>query len=410
MRDLLYLPHRLPFPPDKGDKVRSYHLFQYLRHHYRVFLGTFIDDAEDQQYIPRVRELCHAAFIAPLDPVMARMRSLAGFFSGEALTLPYYRNASLAAWINRVVKENQIQTAVVFSSAMASYVEKLPELRVLVDFVDVDSAKWSAYARSRPWPLSSIYDREARTLLAHERATAARATQSFFSTDAEATLFRSLAPECAYKIEGVSNGVDAEYYSPKHDLRSPFQPHDKAIVFTGAMDYWPNIDAVRWFAKEVFPELQERQPDLRFYIVGRRPAPAVRALANDKIIVTGTVADTRPYLHHSAVVVAPLRIARGIQNKILEAMAMARPVVASESCAAPIEAAAGKELLTAGDRSQFIGQISELLGSPARAAAVGAAARQLVLERYTWSAHLSRLDAYLDVREPLLAAPAAVSA
>jgi sugar transferase (PEP-CTERM/EpsH1 system associated) len=167
------------------------------------------------------------------------------------------------------------------------------------------------------------------------------------------------------------------------------------LVFTGAMDYWPNIDAVTWFVSDILPQLRQAWPQLCFYIVGRSPPPAVLALAGPAVVVTGTVPDVRPYLQHAALVVAPLRVARGIQNKILEAMAMARPVVAATSCVEAIDARSGEELVAASDVSDFVREINALLQDPARAAAVGQAGRHRVVSNYSWAAHLGRIDRYL---------------
>ena len=176
----------------------------------------------------------------------------------------------------------------IFSSAMAQYLSDLPDLRAVVDFVDVDSAKWNQYAQSRHWPLSAIFKREGARLLAFDRAVANAAAASVFVTSAEAQLFRTLAPECATRVHYAQNGVDTEYFSPLHELPNPFRLDEDAIVFTGAMDYWPNIDAVNWFAQEAFPEIVARHPRARFYIVGIQPAPVVQALARDaRVVVTG---------------------------------------------------------------------------------------------------------------------------
>jgi sugar transferase (PEP-CTERM/EpsH1 system associated) len=197
----------------------------------------------------------------------------------------------------------------------------------------------------------------------------------------------------------MCNGVDAEFFSPEHVFESPYADGERPLVFTGAMDYWPNIDAVTWFANEILPLLQRHWPGLRFYIVGRSPTPAVAALANDRVVVTGTVDDVRPYLQHAAVVVAPLRLARGIQNKILEAMAMGLPVVASQECAGPVDAVVERDFLTAGTAGDYVRQIGCLLQSPERAAAVGEAARERVVARYSWSAHLANIDRYLETEQ-----------
>jgi polysaccharide biosynthesis protein PslH len=404
MAKLLYLVHRIPYPPNKGDKLRSYHLLRQLCARHEVFLGTFVDDRADAAHVDTLRTLCADVHAVHIDPRIARLRSLSGFAAQEALTLPYYRNASLRRWVESTVREQRIDTAVVFSSAMAQYVSALPSLRVLIDFVDVDSVKWTQYADAQKWPLSWVYRREGRCLLEFERRAAGRAACAFFVTDAEAALFRSLAPASATRTQALGNGVDAAYFSSDHACESPFAPDTLPLVFTGAMDYWPNIDAVQWFASEVLPRLRSTRPNVRFVIVGMRPAPVVRALAGDAISVTGTVPDVRPYLRHAAAVVAPLRVARGIQNKILEAMAMGRPVVASEACAAPIDALPGRDLLTASDAQGFVRALESLLAAPDRAAAMGVAARLRVVSRYSWDAQLARL---CDVVEGAPAASAA---
>ncbi len=395
MANILYLVHRLPYPPNKGDKVRSYHLLRHLLKAHRVFLGTFIDDPADAEHIPVLRGMCAGLHVARLDPRRAKLRSINGLLAGEPLTLRYYRDAGLQDWVDNTCRSQRIDAIVVFSSAMAQYTEDKQRLPVLIDFVDVDSAKWTQYAPQHRWPMSWIYRREGRLLLAYERHMAARAARSFLVTEAEVELFRKLAPECGVRVEAMCNGVDADYFAPAADRPSPFPVGEEAVVFTGAMDYWPNVDAVAWFVAEMLPALRAQRPRLRFYIVGRSPTPEVLALAGAHVVVTGTVPDVRPYLQHAGVVVAPLRVARGIQNKILEAMAMARPVVAAADCAAPVDATPGKELLTAANAAEFVAAIAAQLADPQAAATIGRAARARVVARYSWDAHMSQIDPYL---------------
>jgi sugar transferase (PEP-CTERM/EpsH1 system associated) len=198
----------------------------------------------------------------------------------------------------------------------------------------------------------------------------------------------------------MMNGVDAEHYAPDDARPSPYAAGTLPVVFTGAMDYWPNVDAVTWFAREALPALRARWPKLVFHIVGRAPPPAVRALEGEGVAVSGTVPDVRPYLQHAAVVVAPLRLARGIQNKVLEAMAMARPVVAAAACAEAIDADPRTELVAAGtDAADWVDAVEALLRDPVRATTVGAAARARVLRGYAWSAHLAVFDRHLTAVE-----------
>ena len=393
MANLLYLVHRLPYPPDKGDKVRSFHVLKHLVAQHRVFVGTFIDDPADAVHVDALRSMCAGLHVATLHPRRARVASLAGLVTNDALTLHYYRNAGLRRWVQDTLAREAIDAVVVvFSSSMAQYAQGLTDVPVLVDFVDVDSAKWTAYADQHRWPLSWLYRREGLRLLAYEREVAAASSRSFLSTDKEAQLFVQMAPECAGDVEPMNNGVDAQYFSPQADRASPFAADETALVFTGAMDYWPNIDAVTWFAGDVLPELQRQQPGLRLHIVGRSPTPAVRALASVNVAVTGTVPDVRPYLQHAAVVVAPLRLARGIQNKNLEAMAMGRPVVAAATCVDALDVQTGTDIVAAETAADYVSCILQLLHNPGQARAIGAEGRRRVQASYTWAAHMSAFD------------------
>lgn len=398
MANLLYLVHRLPYPPNKGDKVRSYHLLKHLVARHRVFLGTFVDDPDDAQHLPYVKSLCAGMLAVPLNAKTAKIRSLSALMTGEPLSVPYYRSAALQDWVASVRAGNQIDATVVFSSVMAQYAQAAdlpPGQPLLVDFVDVDSEKWAQYATQRRWPMSWVYAREGRCLLMYERALARRATRSFFVADKESELFRRLAPENAAQVVTMGNGVDADFFSPDPAGHSPFAANELPVVFTGAMDYWPNIDAVTWFAREVLPGLRARWPQLKFVVVGRNPPPAIQTLASDAIRVTGTVPDVRPYLQYAQVVVAPMRLARGVQNKVLEAMAMGRPVVAAAECVAAINARSGENIVAASTAIEYQDSVGALLTDADRALRVGAAGRECILHSYSWNAHMARIDPFL---------------
>lgn len=396
MANILYLVHRLPYPPNKGDKVRSYHLLKHLAASHQVYLGTFIDDPADEAYVETVRGLCADLYVARLSPRKAKLRSAVGLFTDEALTLPYYRDGGLRSWIGRLYETQQLDTAVIFSSAMAQYVRGMYRLPCIVDFVDVDSAKWTQYADQHKWPMSWVYRREGEQLLRYERAVAAKSARSFFVTEKETALFAELAPECAIRVETMANGVDSEFFAPSETFVSPYQAGDIPVVFTGAMDYWPNIDAAQWFVKSVLPELCASRPQIKFFVVGRNPPPELQALASDRVVVTGTVPDVRPYLQHARVVVAPLRVARGIQNKILEAMAMARPVIASTACAGGVDAAPGKDFFVAESVQDYVAAVDNVLSSEDGGQGIGVAARKTVVDRYSWAANMATVDRYLE--------------
>ncbi len=395
MEDLLLLIHRIPYPPNKGDKIRSYHLLKHLAQHYRVHLGTFVDDADDWQHVPHVQKMCASSHFAPLNPKLARVRSLGALLANRSLSLDYYRSRQLQNWVDGAMKQQKIDRVLIFSSAMAQYAEAYPDARRVVDFCDVDSDKWRQYAEKKSWPMNWLYRHEARQLLAYERHVARECDASLFVSAPEADLFKELAPESVAKIGFFNNGVDTDYFSPARSYASPYPAGERAVVFTGAMDYWPNIDAVQWFAAEVFPQLRARFADVRFYIVGARPAAAVQALAQlPGVVVTGTVPDVRPYIAHAQVAVAPLRIARGIQNKVLEAMAMATPVVVSPQALEGIEAIPGTDLLLAEDAAGFVATVSALL--TVTDAAIGRVARAKVEQLYSWPSNLARIEARLE--------------
>ncbi len=385
----------MPYPPNKGDKIRSYHLLAHLAKRFKIHLGTFVDDPGDWQHADTVRSLCIRAHIAPLQPFRARIRSLRAFSSGRALSLDYYRDAGMQSWVNQTVTNYPIGRVVVFCSAMAQYAEGIRGACRVIDFVDIDSDKWSQYAEKKPWPLRWLYRREGRQLLRYERQIAGEFDASLFVSEAEAALFRTRAPESAVRIGSFSNGVDTDFFSPERRYDNPFLPDEAPIVFTGAMDYWPNVDAVQWFADTMLPAIRARVDKAVFYIVGARPSEQVKALARlPGVRVTGTVPDVRPYLAHTSVCVAPLRIARGIQNKVLEAMAMAKPVVVSPAALEGIDAEPGQELILAERSQQFIDAVSALLST--HALEIGEAARRKVLARYGWSSNLEKLDALLE--------------
>ncbi|MGZ9032305.1 MAG: TIGR03087 family PEP-CTERM/XrtA system glycosyltransferase, partial [Burkholderiaceae bacterium] len=195
MEPLLFLSHRIPFPPNKGDKIRSYHLLRHLAQRYAVHLGTFVDDPADRVHVPALESLCASVYAVDIAPAFAKVRSLTGLLSGEALTVPYYRAPALQRWVDATVRSQRIEQCVVFSSAMAQFVDDQPGLRCVVDFCDVDSAKWKQYSASQAWPSSAIYRREAVRLLAFERVVARRSAASIFATPAEAAMFVNLAPE-----------------------------------------------------------------------------------------------------------------------------------------------------------------------------------------------------------------------
>ncbi|MEM1142041.1 MAG: TIGR03087 family PEP-CTERM/XrtA system glycosyltransferase [Pseudomonadota bacterium] len=397
---LLFLCHRIPYPPNKGDKIRSWHLLDHLADFFTVYLATFVDDPADHRYEAIVRAKCADALFIPLSPLRARLLSARALLLGEALSLAYYRSDRMQSWVNAKVQEHMIDRAFVFCSPMIQYLRaRTPRAiqgpRVVLDLVDVDSEKWRQYAVTRRGPIALLYAREARKLLKAERAAARQAEHTFLVSAREAELFRGLAPECAASVGYFKNGVASHYFAPNSNLINPFFANEVPLVFTGAMDYWPNVDAVIWFALEVLPMLRKRHPRIVFYIVGSKPTEAVVALADrEDVVVTGRVDDVRPYLQHAVAAVAPLRVARGIQNKVLEAMAMARTVLASSAGLEGIGAVSGETVICCDSPSEYDAAIEQLLQGLYRR--VATRARRFVEDQYSWERNLE------PVREALL--------
>ena len=399
MEPLLYLTHRIPYPPNKGDKIRSFNILKFLSQHYHVYLGTFIDDPLDWRYLQDLDAYCQDFYAAPLKPLQSKLRSLSVLSGRTPMTLPYYSDAGLRSWVRSQNDQHDFAAVLVFSSAMAQYVmgpEWAHQHRV-IDFVDVDSDKWQQYAATKAWPLSWLYRREADTLLGFDKQVAAEFEASLFVSAREAELFASLSGVDAARVSHVDNGVDIDYFNPDGDYPNPYGEHEQAIIFTGAMDYWANADAVIWFARQVLPEVRKIHAGACFYIVGARPTRQVQALASlAGITVTGAVKEIRPYLAHAHLAVAPMRIARGVQNKVLEAMAMARAVVVTPQGFDGIVAPTNNEVMVAESALDFAQAVIGLLDEPDKAAQLGQVARNHIEQAYAWENNLQALLPMLE--------------
>ena len=420
---LLFLAHRVPFPPDRGDKIRSFHILQYLAKRTPVHLVAFADDEADFDPPAVFTEMLAGFTILPRRKSQKRA-AIEALAVGKPVSLTAFASPAMQAAVDRLLP--QVGGVYCFSGQMAQYlpVDARP---VVMDFVDVDSAKFAGFADDARGPMRWMMRREARLLGAFEREIAGRVSASLFVSEAEAALFRKGGARG--RVLAVENGIDSAKFDPAAattPLSSPLPererpgvgrfPHIRTgmaqagrptpdpslpgrgegalIVFTGQMDYRPNIDAVTWFARDILPLVHRRHP-ARFAIVGRAPTPAVQALASDHVTVTGAVDDVRGWLAAADVCVAPLKLARGIQNKVLEAMAMARPVVASAAAAEGIDHA--DTIRVAATAQDFADQVIALLDAPDTAAMLGAAARVQVIRRYGWDARLAPLDVLLGL-------------
>ena len=393
MGDILFLTHRIPYPPDRGDKIRGFNIVRFLSTRQRVHVIAFADDSRD---LKRRNGLApytgNRSIIWRSKPRwLAALQALA---FRRPISLTAFENASVQEAVTNLLARHSIDTIFVFSSQMAQYLPSKPRQKVIMDFVDMDSAKFAAYAKSSSGFTKWMMQREAQLLLAHEKSVAAKVDASLFVSAQEATLFCERTG--AKRVHVVENGIDTVFFDPSAAFKR-IETTGALIVFTGQMDYRPNIEAVTWFVDTILPHIRVAHPNARFAIVGRNPTDAVKALARQPgVIVTGEVADVRGWLAAAAVVVAPLKLARGVQNKVLEAMAMARPVVASTAAAEGIDHA--DTIITGGTVGEIAEEVNRLLADPVKAAALGAAAREQVIARYGWDARLAVLDGIMGMR------------
>lgn len=387
-RKLLFLTHRFPYPANKGDKIRALNILEHLSTTHEVFLGCVDGDAAGEPPIAWATKRGFKVYCGSMGRSQRLPRAVWSLVRGEPISTGYFHHRGLSAWVRQVHEIERPDLVYVFSSAMAQYATgRGPQSRLLVDFVDVDSVKWRQYAATRRPPMSWLYALEARRLLVHDRAVAESADAALFVSASELELFRSVVPDVVAKLYAVPNGVDTTYFTPKG---AP--PASRQVAFVGVMDYWPNVEAVQWFARAVFPQVVKACPDARFVVVGSKPTSAVRQLASSPgIDVTGSVDDVRPYLEAAQAIVTPLRIARGIQNKVLEAMAMARPVVTTPEALEGIPAQNQVHALVASSPSDFATAVIRCLTEPA-VADMGKRARKFVVSQFSWTSQLKSLD------------------
>jgi polysaccharide biosynthesis protein PslH len=408
MPDLLFLTQRLPYPPIKGEKIRPLQILKYLTQWYDVHLGCLMDDPSDTEHIETIRAMCRGIHVAPLNRTVAKLMCLRGLLTGESLSVTFFRDRGLTRWVRDVVET--VRPAVIFvnSGNMAPYVLDLRKRETRIcDLADVDSEKWRAYAETTTGPMRFVYRRERETVAALEQRIADEFDVSSFVSEAEASLFARLVPNRFGQIRGVSSGVDHRYFDPALAHTLVFDTRLPTFVFTGTMDYPPNVDAVVWFATEILPVIRRTVPAAQFYIVGNGPSAEVRRLAQiEGVFVTGRVPDVRPYIAHATAGVAPMRIARGIQNKVLEAMSLGKPVVLTSGALEGIEAEPGTDVILADSVEDFAAGCCRL-ATTADGMAIGAAARARIVRDYDWSARLRRFD---DLLRPGAAAAATETA
>ncbi len=391
--EILFLAHRFPYPPDRGDKIRSWHMLKALTDLAPVHLCTLVDDLRDLDHLAFVESYCAsvATEARARSKLNAMVRSLV---SGQSASVEAFGSAALQMRVDALLKTRPIATIFVFSGQMAQFVpQNLGQTRFVMDFVDVDSAKFAAYADQSHGFGAIANQFEARRLAAFEKRIAQRADISLLVSEDEAALFRQTTGLDAGRVRPLENGIDLARFKPDADVEAEQVGEGPLLVFTGQMDYRPNIDAVAAFVHETLPLIHKVDPKVRFAIVGRAPTAEVEALANHAgVIVTGEVPDTRTWLAAADLVVAPLKLARGIQNKVLEAMAMGVPVLASPAAAQGIDAAPDDGLIVATTSKDEAQGVIAILSNAERREKLGTAARRRMQGRYSWGAQLAGLE------------------
>jgi polysaccharide biosynthesis protein PslH len=397
MSGILFLAHRLPFPPDRGDKIRSHNVLKALAALGPVHVGCFGETVADKVTEIDLAELAESHCM-PMRDKPLQVAGLEALVRREPVSLAAFRHPVLAGWIMRTLAQHEIGAIYVFSGQMGQYIPESWTGRLVVDLVDVDSAKFEAYARDAKPPLRWIHAREARLLAREEARLAARADQTLLISHAEVELFAGRLPAGSNaNLSVLGNGIDARRFDPAGVAAHPALvgrgPH---IVFTGQMDYPPNIDAASRAVERIMPWIRAVHPDAEFHLVGRAPVAELVALeGRNGARVWGEVLDVRPFLAAADLVLAPLTIARGVQNKVLEAMAMARPVVLTPAAASGIPGDDDVHFAIAESDEALVERSLALLARPPAAQALGEAARRLVVERMSWTAMLDSLPAVL---------------
>jgi len=396
--NILFLCHRIPYPPDKGEKIRAFHMLAHLAARHTVHLAAFVDDPADMAHAETLQRIAGGeCLFVPLGKPAALARMALAFAAGRPLTTSYFAAVRLDRWIGGVLKRHAIDRVVLFSSAMAPFMmdrRDFDPARVVLDMVDVDSDKWSQYAHSAPWPKSRIYRREARTLFALERKAAGIFGATLFVSPYETATFAGLAPETRGRLHSVANGIDLSRHVPDAPYPNPFSLAETPVVLVGVMDYRPNVEGALWFADDVLPRVRARLPNARFHIVGAKPAPELLTPRRG-VVVTGRVDDVRPYVAHAAVVVAPLRLARGVQNKVLEGLAMKKPVVATVPASRGLDVTPGVDLWVEDDPQRFADAVVAAATGPDRER-IAANGRRRVERDYDWTRNLAALDRLLE--------------
>ncbi len=385
---LLYLTHRVPFPPDKGDRIRNYHLLRQLARSFRVSLGCLADEPVNDDTRTELAGLCERVALVP----QARVGRLAGagrsFLSGRSLSEGAFASRSLARIVEGWHAESPFAATVVSATSLVPYVRRpaFAAVPAFVDVVDVDSRKWEDFSATARFPKSVLFRLEGSRVRKLEAALPTWAAAASLVSRAEADIFEEVAGPGTATV--ATNGVDLDYFQPARGETKP------AAAFVGALDYLPNVDAAVWFAREVWPTIHAARPDAEFWLIGRKPTAEVRELAEFLgVKLIGQVPDVRPHLAKAAVAVVPMRLSRGLQNKVLEALAMGKATVVAPPALAALKAEPGRHVLKATTPQEWAAAVLMLLSDADARERLGREGRAFVEEHHHWDRCLQPLVA-----------------
>lgn len=393
--NILYLAHRIPYPPDKGDKMRAYRHLAHLTSRHNVWCACFVDAREDERHVAVLRGMCRGVAAVRLNRRAALLRGAVRMLRGGTITEGFYDHPAMRRAVEELTGRVSIDVVVAFSSGMASYALSVPAERRVLDMCDLDSAKWLDYARYTHGPMRAVYAWEGRRLAERERAWAEAFDATTVITGAESADLRRRVPRARVFVatNGVDEAADESHCRSRGDVAVPEADARPTVGFVGVMDYFPNVEGVCGFVRDCWPAIRAAHPQAEFRVVGRRPTRAVRRLGRvPGVSIVGEVADVGAELRSFDVSVAPLNIARGLQNKVLEAMAFGVPVVASAVAARGIEARDSEDFLIARDSSEMVRHINGLLRNETECRRLGESGRRFVAAHHAWSDALRRFE------------------
>jgi sugar transferase (PEP-CTERM/EpsH1 system associated) len=396
--EILYIAHRIPYPPNKGDKIRSFNEIKYLSKKFTIDLVCLADDPADMKFAGQLKKYCRRVVVFRLKHIIGKIKGLFSLLKGKSISEGYFFHLGMAVTIERWLAKYPYKAILCFSSPMAVYldstrVNKSRKIRCIMDFCDLDSDKWLQYARKRGGLPGLIYRLESYRLFKFEKKINQSFDSSVFVSQKEQLLFKNAYPK-ARNLVTIRNGVDVDFFSPGPDdgLEDP-PKKGPVLMFAGVMDYYANVDGVLWFCQRIFPLIKKQIPDVCLVIAGSRPVSSIQKLNNrDDIRVTGYVRDIRPWYARADVCIVPLRIARGVQNKVLEAMAMAKPMVSTPEALQGICCLSGHHLVSADTPGAFAQAVVDVLKNPDHARKLSQSARKFVQKEYDWARCLNPLE------------------